>query len=119
MHSGDEGLTTLHEYDAFGRLTRTTEPDGGVWEYGWDSRDNRTRVKDPRGNVRETEVDGAGRVTLMRQLLTNTGDGSGQVVDEIVVRKEYDDSSRVVRRIDDEGRSTFFTYDELDRTIWW
>jgi RHS repeat-associated protein len=110
-------LTTLYTYDAFRRLTGKTEPDGGVWEFGWDARDNRTRVRDPRGNVVETSVDGAGRVVERRRLLTDTGDGSGQVVGDIAVRYEYDDSGRITRRVDDLGRVTAYEYDALDRTV--
>jgi YD repeat-containing protein len=47
--------------------------------------------------------------------MTSTGDGTGQVVGAIITTQTWDDSSRLVRQTDDNGNSTGYAYDALNR----
>ncbi|HXH26046.1 MAG TPA: RHS repeat-associated core domain-containing protein, partial [Vicinamibacterales bacterium] len=121
-HPADSGapplvLVTVLEYSPDARLIRQTGPDGGVWQFGWDSRENRTRVVDPRGNITNKIIDGRNRTIEVRRILTDDGTGSGTIVGDITVQQEYDDTGRAVRRIDDLGRITHYTWDPLNRLV--
>lgn len=110
-------LSTRYAYRPDGKLMQVTNSDGGIWRFGYDSRENRTHVVDPRGNVADYIVDGAHRVIEERRNLTNTGDGSGKVTGAITVRRVYDDSHRAVQRIDGLGRVTTYQWDSLNRLV--
>jgi RHS repeat-associated protein len=53
--------TTIYAYDAIGRVTQVTEPDGSLVATSYSG--NRTTVSDELGNKRTTQIDGLGRLT--------------------------------------------------------
>jgi YD repeat-containing protein len=68
-----------------------------------------------RGNRIIHAYDGAGRLTTTTRNLTSDGSGNGSVVDTIVITREYDQASRLIAQIDDNGNRTEYAYDMLDR----
>ncbi|MCM1079016.1 MAG: hypothetical protein NC344_04795 [Bacteroidales bacterium] len=55
------GLTTLYEYDSYGRIARVTNPMGLTNEYGYDSSGRLASLKDHRNNITTYEYDSFGR----------------------------------------------------------
>lgn len=118
----DEEFTTQYSYDNHDRLIRQVDNDGNVYDFRYDSRNNlvyrsdaaRTAPDQP-GNRLRTRLDGINRIIESTRILTDTGDGSGSPVDEIVTRWEWDDNSRLTARIDDNGNATRYEYDSLGR----
>ncbi|MEW6744454.1 MAG: RHS repeat-associated core domain-containing protein [Planctomycetota bacterium] len=110
-------FVTTYGYDNQDRLTRETDSAGHSREYGYDSRSNRTRLVDGLGNVTCSSYDGLNRLVTTRRMLTDDGTGGGNPIGEIVTMQVWDDSSRLVARIDDNGNVTQYSYDPLDRLI--
>lgn len=101
--SGTETLTWAYEYDADGRLTKTTNPDGSTLR----------TVFDPLGNVVES-YDGRGLKTSYRH------DEMGRPVettypDETKETSVYDAEGRRTGFIDRGGRTTTYSYDAVGR----
>jgi len=93
--------------------------------FGYDSRNNRTLLVDPKGNTSLSLYDGANRLVEARQHLRQDGDGSngpeanqsfeaegGASVRTLTV---YDGNGRTIALIDDRGSTTAYRYDTLDR----
>lgn len=113
----DEVFTTHFLYDNLKRLTATTDNVGTSNLFAYDSRNNRTVHVNGRGNVVRYTYDGLNRELDTIRYLTDTGDGSGNVIDTIITRKAWDDSSRLISQTDDNTNSTVYIYDALDRKI--
>jgi YD repeat-containing protein len=110
-----EFFTTTFTYDPLDRPTSTTDNVGNSWQYFYDSRNNRARIIDARGNHIRTEYDGLNRLTL-----TSRDMDGNQVFtdpDDIITTQTWDDSSRLTSRTDDNGNTTANTYDALDRRV--
>ena len=109
----DEGFTTTYVYDNLDRMTRTVDNVGNTNNVAYDSRNNRTRSLDALGNETRYDYDGINRLTLtIRDLDGDGADGNGT---DITTTQDWDDSSRRVRRIDQNGNITSYVYDALDR----
>jgi YD repeat-containing protein len=113
----DERFTTRFLYDNLDRLTATIDNVNTTNRFGYDSRNNRTLHVNGRGNVVRYTYDGLSRRLDTIREMTDTGDGTGTVVDTIVTREDWDDSSRLIGQADDNGNTTAYTYDPLDRKI--
>lgn len=112
-----EQFTTAFAYDNLDRLTKTTDNVGNAIQYAYDSRGNRVRTTDALGNVVHYEFDGLNRLVATTRDMTDTGRGGGKVVGTIVTRQEWDDDSRLIAQIDDNGNATRYAYDPLNRLI--
>jgi RHS repeat-associated protein len=104
-------------YDGYGRLSSITDSMGQTTTRKYDSRGNTVREVDPLGNITTWEVDGLGRILSETVELTDTGDGLGQSIGQIVTLSEWDDSSRLVRKTDPNGNSTDYVFDDQNRRV--
>jgi len=113
----DELFTTRFDYDNLNRLIATVDNVNTANRYLYDSRNNRTLTVDGRGNVVRYTFDGLNRLTDTIREMTDTGDGSGNVVGTITTRQTWDDSGRLTSQIDDNGNATTYVYDALNRRV--
>ena len=113
----NEVFTTQFQYDNLNRLTATIDNVYTTNRFAWDSRNNRTLHINGRGNTVRSTYDGLNRPLDTIRYLTDTGVGSGSVVDTIITRQAWDDSSRLISQTDDNTNATVYTYDALDRKI--
>ena len=119
-----ETFVSTAEYDGLDRLTRETNAGGGVTEYFRDSRHHVVRSSDAKrgsghpngpGNIIEYEFDALGRLREVRREMTDNGRGDGSPVTPIVTNRIWDDNSRLIAQVDDEGNRTDYVFDELNR----
>jgi len=111
----DERFLTAMFYDGLNRLTATSNNVGSVNRSLYDSRGNRAATIDALTNKVLFAYDGLNRLTQTTRLMTDTGNGLGAVVGQIVTRQTWDDSSRLTSQIDDNGNATTYVYDGLNR----
>lgn len=107
--SAPSGATTRNEFDALGRLTRTTSAAGVVRQYGYDYAGRQVR-----------QVDGKGRVTRLtfNQFGDKVADSDLKPGTEEVLRTqtyEYDASGNLVAATDPEQHTTRYEYDTSNR----
>jgi len=112
-----ETFTTDFTYDGLDRRLTTVDNLGNVVTSAYDSRSNLVKQINARGNVTRNTFDGLNRLTRTERDLTNTGTGGGTVTSTVVVQQEWDDTSRLVASIDDNGNEERYTYDSLNRRI--
>ncbi len=117
LGAGDGTFVMTYSYDNLDRPARRVDDLGHVWTMAYDSRGDRVRETDARGNVTRYEYDGLSRLVRTVHEMTDTGDGSGTFVDEIAIAQAWDDSSRLTARTDDNGNTTVYAYDSLDRRV--
>lgn len=113
----DQEFTTTLEFDELDRLIATIDNIGNTNRSLYDSRANRTSTIDALGNRVEYRHDGLNRLLETDRFMTDTGDGNGNVIDHIVTRQYWDDSSRLVGQGDGEGNLTSYGYDPLSRKV--
>lgn len=111
------GNRTDHENDIFHRITKTTNPDGGTWQYKyidtWNQNRNR-KVTDPNGVQYSYSYDIFGA-----QVECGVYD-KGQW--HILSKTEYDSSGNKVKDVDANGNSVRFEYNSqnmLTRKSYW
>ncbi|WP_305847099.1 RHS repeat-associated core domain-containing protein [Rhodoferax sp. AJA081-3] len=96
------GRTTRMEFDALNRLVKTTYPDGTTETTTYDAAGRVTGTTDRKGQLSKMEYDAAGRQTASEDATgvrtTQTFDANGNRTSTTVA-----------------GRTTTFTYDELNR----
>lgn len=122
---------TTYEYDALGRMTKTTDPLGGVvrttydeagnvtetrrqatgltdlvTSYLYDANGNRTSTTDPRGNTVTMVYDAGNRLT------SNSRAVSGQTTTR---QMGYDNASRLVSITNENGNTSQRSYDAASR----
>ncbi len=119
-----EMFTTNYSYDGLDRRIRVENNLGEVVDFGYDSRDNLVQFEDALraappapGNLTRYSYDGLDRRIETIRELTDDGTGSGAVIDLIVTTMVWDDSSRLVARLDDHGNATMYEYDPLNRLV--
>ena len=101
------------------------DPTSLVSLIGYDSRNNRTLVIDPKGNTGITVFDGASRAVQTQQHLRQAGQGQNPPAANqtllpfgggtITTGRLLDGNGRVKELVDDRGNSTRYQYDTLDR----
>ena len=113
----DQTIVTTYAYDNLDRLTLTVDNIGNTHRDAYDSRSNRIRSIDARGNTILYTYDGLNRHIQTARLMTDTGEGSGVVIDTIVTSESWDASSRLTGQTDDNGNTTLYAYDSLNRRV--
>ena len=113
----DQTFTTTYQYDGIDRLIAAQDNVGATFQYRYDSRGHRTTTIDPRGNAIRYAYDGLDRLVGVTHDMTDTGDGTGTVIDQVIVQQSWDDSLRLTSQTDDNGNATRYAYDALDRLI--
>ncbi len=97
------GQNRMFEYDAAGRLTRMTDPDGAV-SYTYDANNNVLTVTDESGTITR-EYDDLNRVTTYTDTRGNT------------IRYAYDEVGNLTALTYPDGGQVTYAYDALDRLI--
>ena len=113
---GAEVYTSSYAYDALDRAVSTTDNVGVVEAYGWDSRNNLETIIDGRGNETRWLWDGLNRPVGRIIDMNGNGASASDAVD-IVATQVWDDASRLLSQIDDNGNATSYVYDSLDRQV--
>jgi RHS repeat-associated protein len=117
-------FTTEHGYDAAGRLVRTTSPAvavdllGGTARpettVGWDAFGNEISRRDARGHVARSAFDGLDRLVRIEHPSYTPPGGAPLAPTEVF---SYDSVGNLVARTDRAGRTTDFTFDDLNRVV--
>ncbi|MCG8405183.1 MAG: DUF6531 domain-containing protein [Phycisphaerales bacterium] len=111
----DETFVTTNTYDNLDRLIQTMDNVGNTHCYGYDSRNNRTMTTDALDNETRYAYDGINRlVATIRDLDNDGADGDGP---DITTAQSWDDTSRLTGQTDDNGNTTTYIYDPLNRMI--
>jgi RHS repeat-associated protein len=125
------GNVTTFEYDGLHRMTKAIDPAPFATqtvETTYDDANNRTAVKDRRGNRTVTQADSLGRVVWVRKGaclpdgsgssgVTGGGAGTEGQTCEQIERNEYDGSGNKVLTADGRGFKTRFEYDAANRMV--
>ena len=104
-------------YDALNRTTQRVDGAGGVANtiaQLYDSRGNVTLRIDALGRQTRYEYDGLSRSVRTAIDMNGNGPDPNEPAD-IVTAQTWDDNSRLVSRTDDNGNTTQYAYDALDR----
>jgi RHS repeat-associated protein len=124
LGGADETYVSQRVYDPLDRIIRTIDPAGYVQEYRYDSRGNLVGHMDAlragaaaAGNRSTYTFDGLNRMMQSVRALTSDGTGAGSAIGAISTKRVWDDSSRLVKQIDDRGNATTYEYDALDRHV--
>jgi RHS repeat-associated protein len=107
-------VTTL-TYDNLDRLTNVTNPADDTEQNLYDSRGHKTVHFDARGNKKRFVYDGAGRLSATALIMTETGYGGAGQAFVLDATKSHDDGFRLLSETDDNGNTTTYQYDALDR----
>jgi RHS repeat-associated protein len=113
----DQTFATTNTYDNLDRLIRRQDNVGNAERFAYESRNNKVRVTDARGNVMVYAFDGLNRHVQSARTLTSTGDGLGAPIAVVTTSKTWDDDSRLTSQIDDLTNATRYAYDALNRRI--
>jgi len=117
LGSADESFTTTFSYDNLDRRIEVVDNRNNAYTTRFDSRNNPTLTVDALGNAVVNVFDGLNRLLSTARILTDNGEGSGNVVEQIVTANVWDDSHRLIQRIDPNGNATTTEYDPLDRSV--
>lgn len=111
----DEVFVTTTGYDSLNRAINTTDNVGNLNRVAFDSRNNRTLSVDANTNVVRYLVDGLSRLTDTIREMTQSGVGASPVIDTVITRQVWDDTSRLGAQIDDNTNATTYVFDGLNR----
>jgi RHS repeat-associated protein len=110
-------FVTTYTYDNLDRRSSTTDSGGNEEHDLYDSRSNVKTHFDARGNQTTNAYDGANRLVATARRMTDTGDGSGALTFVLDATRSQDDEFRLVSETDDNGNTTTYQYDALDRLV--
>jgi len=109
LTSETDGKVTSYEYDSAGRLAKVIDPLGNITQYGYDTAGNRTRTVDANGNVTAFEYDVLGRMTKQTDPAGRVTTFVWQTACATCGREKH----LLASLTDAMGRVTSFEYDEL------
>lgn len=116
----DQRFTRTRIFDTVNRLIKEFDNQANTVQSSYDSRGNLVQVIDGRGNAIRYDFDGLNRlIATVRDMdgngTVNAAPGDGNP--DIINVQRWDDSSRRVSQADDNGHTTQYAYDSLDRLI--
>jgi RHS repeat-associated protein len=97
--------------DAYGRLTRVTEPGGGTTTYTYNTLGNLASLTDAAGNSRAFTYDGLGRRLTAQDLHATSDSTFGTWA------YTYDAVGNLTSKLDPRGQTINYTYDDLNRVL--
>jgi len=104
------GVVWFRDYDEWGNLTREVRPDGGVAQTDYHPVFHQpVREVNPRGAITLWQYDNQGN---LRERIEAAGTEIARTN-----RWEYDEASRLIRRVDGRGNRMEYAYDEADNLI--
>jgi RHS repeat-associated protein len=111
--AGPRTLVTTYGYDANGRVTSVTDPEGGITRTEYDAAGNRTATVDALGRRTEYRYDDRGELiaTIYPDATPN------DLSDNPTTRSEYDAAGHKTADVDEAGRRTTYKYDALGRLV--
>jgi YD repeat-containing protein len=110
----NETYVTSYEYDGLDRLIKVIDNNNNTTDFAYDSRSNCTLVTDALNNQTRREFDGIGRLIQIIRDMDKDGADANDPFD-IVVQMAFDKSGRLISSTDDNGNTTRFQYDALNR----
>lgn len=117
--STTEEFKVEYEYDALNRQIARIDGVGNRTKTWFDSRSNVVEQVDERENIHTYTYDSLSRMVGTSTTMTDTGEGTGTQLTgadgTISTTRIYDASSRIVSESDDNGNSTLYEYDDLNR----
>ena len=114
LGAAPQGFETTYVYDNLDRMTLITDSVGNRMTYGYDSRSNTTTLTDALGNETRYVYDSISRLTTSVRDMDGNGASESDLPD-IVVRRRFDDDSRLIEIEDDNLHVTTYEYDILSR----
>ena len=132
LGNADQIFAATYTYDGLDRLIETVDNIGNIHSYAYDSRNNQTVTIDALGNMIRHNFDGLNRLISTTRFLTITGKGEydnvggasrrrftfnrpSNFIVSITTQQTWDDTSRLISQTDDNGNTTTYTYDALNR----
>ena len=112
-----EEFETDFSYDSLNRLVRATNSIGNRSEMFYDSRGNSVKGVDMKGNSTESVYDNLDRLISSIAHMTDTGDGTGNVIGNRTTSYSYYDDGQLNTVTDDNGNTTTYLYDALNRLV--
>ncbi len=122
-----EGITFPVSLNSFGCVSKITQPDGGEWNYGYDTNGNLVSVTDPEGGIKRFGYDAKHRMISWndennKRIVYNTYDNKGRVIKQIDQgggenTLSYDEANKKTVTCDAKGDITTYSHDESGRTI--
>jgi len=115
LGGSDQVFVYSEVFDGLNRSIKNLDNIGGITERAYDSRNNLIIETGPLGNTVSYVYDGLNRVLRSVRCMTDTGNGNGVKIGEIVTGQFWDDSGRLSSQADDSGNHTRYEYDEANR----
>lgn len=112
----DQTFATSFQYDKRDRLTGVFDNISNSVQYAYDSRGNLVLTTDQLGVQTRQLYDGLSRQISVVQDMNANGPNPSDPAD-IVVSNVWDDSFRLVARMDDNSNATTYAYDALNRMV--
>src|SRR5690606_4315215 len=117
--STTEEFVVEYEYDALNRQIARIDGVANRTETWFDSRSNMVERIDARQNIHTYTYDSFNRMIGTSTKMMDTGYGAGAQLagaeGTITTSRIYDASSRLVSESDDNGNTTLYEYDDLNR----
>ena len=121
------GLVTHYQYDAIGRVTKVTNPDGTVYKLYYHYADPNAQSSNgqntltavyPNDYNMQILYDGFGREVSANDNLSGAAYQPGVAMSwNILSQKRYNSKDQVIETLDGNGNATHYTYDHFGRLI--
>ncbi|MBI3881920.1 MAG: RHS repeat protein [Verrucomicrobia bacterium] len=114
--SPDQLFTNKFRYDNLDRLTNRVDNATNSTLYAYDSLSRRLLATDPLNHATRYEYDGLNRLVRTTRDMNGNGPNPSEAAD-IVTSWGYDANGRLISSTDDNGNTTRYFYDSLNRLV--